>query len=103
MHIVPDDRPEPPPQQSFDEKLWEFVVRAWWLGPALVILGWAPLFVADIIEETGHLDRLKAIGLGMGLGMGVGFPLTILAVGLMAVQVIRVLYRIVTGKLRFPT
>jgi hypothetical protein len=98
MHILPDDRPTEP-QQSGDSKLWEFAMRAWWLGPLIVVLGWTPLFVADILEETGQLDRLRAIGVGMGLGLDVAFPATILAVALMVLQVVRALYKIVAGRL----
>ena len=59
-------------------------VSAWWV-PIVLVIGWGPLFVADLIYPGAGM------GFGMGWGMAVAFPCTILAAISVPIQALRLL------------
>jgi hypothetical protein len=95
MHIVPGDHEHPasPPQDS----LWWRIAIGPWLAPILLVAGWAPLFVADIIldilQQRGVVGPHDGVGFGMGWGLGIAFPLTIVACASIIFHSIRAVYR----------
>jgi len=70
-----------------DREPWIFPhpASAWWV-PVLLIAGWGPLFIADLLYPG---DWKVGEGFGMPWGMAVALPCTVLAVISVPVQAFR--------------
>ena len=79
----------PEPKES---GLWR-LAKSPWLGPSLLILGWGPLFVMDVLDDFGITDRHLIVGLGMGWGMAVAVPATIAAMASILFHLVRAFSR----------
>jgi hypothetical protein len=105
MHILPDNR-DPPfasgdPSPVRDERpedspFWRIITGPW-LGPILIVLGWGPLFAADIVIEIlqgrGSVGPHFGVGYAMGWGTVIAFPATIVAICSMLFHLLRAVYR----------
>jgi len=79
----------PQPKESGLRRL----MKSAWLGPSLLVFGWGPLFVMDILDDFGITDRHLIVGIGMAWGMGVAVPSTIAAIASILFHLVRAFYR----------
>jgi len=101
VHIVPDteraDSVRDDTSRS-QESLFLRTMAGPWLGPILLVLGWAPLFVSsiviDILEQRGIVGPHFGVGYAIGWGTVIAFPVTIVAICSMLFHLLRALYRL---------
>lgn len=68
-----------------------------WLGPILLVFGWGPLFVADIMidisQARGSVGPHFGVGYATGWGTAIAFPATLVAVGSILFHLVRAIDR----------
>jgi hypothetical protein len=104
MHILPDPDSSPAHGSAvrYQESLFWRTITGPWLGPILLVFGWAPLFVSaiviDILEQRGIVGPHFGVGYAMGWGTAIAFPTTIIAICSMLFPLLRAVYRLLAHR-----
>jgi hypothetical protein len=70
-----------------------------WLGPMLIVIGWGPLFLFDLIvdplKNRGIVGPHFGVGYGMGWGTLIAFLAMIVGMCSISFHLIRAVYRLI--------